>query len=59
MTQLGLPRQVKNPDEAVAVEPALGSVQSQLAGGIFTPGDNQATPTSSPSGLPCYAPNKA
>jgi D-amino-acid dehydrogenase len=39
MTRLGLPRQVKTPDEAVAIETALSSVGPQLAGGIFTPGD--------------------
>ncbi|MDR3435850.1 D-amino acid dehydrogenase [Telmatospirillum sp.] len=39
MTNLGLAREVKTADEALAIEPALAAVHSQLAGGIFTPGD--------------------
>ena len=39
MSRLGLPRMVKTPDEAVAVEPALAAVHRDLAGAILTPGD--------------------
>lgn len=39
MTQLGLTRQVKTVDEALALEPALDAVHGELVGGIFTPGD--------------------
>ncbi len=39
MGKFGLRRQVKTPDEAVAIEPALAAVHSQLAGAIFTPDD--------------------
>lgn len=39
MTKLGLPRDIKTVEEAVALEPALGSVADELAGAIFTPGD--------------------
>jgi D-amino-acid dehydrogenase len=39
MTGLGLAREVKTADEALDLEPALASVHPQLAGGIFTPGD--------------------
>jgi D-amino-acid dehydrogenase len=39
MARLGLPRVVKTADEAVAIEPALSAVRSQLAGAIYTPDD--------------------
>ncbi|HXP98276.1 MAG TPA: D-amino acid dehydrogenase [Telmatospirillum sp.] len=39
MTQLGLVRQVKTVDESLGLEPALDAVHRELAGGIFTPGD--------------------
>ncbi len=39
MSRLGLPREVKTPDEAVAVEPALAAAHKDLAGAILTPGD--------------------
>lgn len=39
MSRLGLERVVKTVDEALALEPALNDVRSELAGGIFTPGD--------------------
>ncbi|MDR3517436.1 MAG: D-amino acid dehydrogenase [Azospirillaceae bacterium] len=39
MTAFGLRRQVKTPDEAVTIEPALNDVRSTLAGAIFTPDD--------------------
>jgi D-amino-acid dehydrogenase len=39
MTRLGLTRQVTSADEALALEPALAAVHAELAGGIYTPGD--------------------
>lgn len=39
MKSYGLERLVKNPAECVAVEPALATVAPELAGGIYTPGD--------------------
>jgi D-amino-acid dehydrogenase len=39
MVQMGLVRQVKTPDEAVVIEPALAAVAPDLAGAIFTPDD--------------------
>ncbi|MGB8601988.1 MAG: D-amino acid dehydrogenase [Rhizomicrobium sp.] len=39
MASFGLDRQVKSVAEAVAIEPALTAVSSELAGAIFTPGD--------------------
>lgn len=39
MARWGLERQVKSTAECVATEPALATVSRQLAGGIFTPGD--------------------
>jgi len=39
MSQLGLERQIKTPAEAITLEPALQNVGDQLAGAIFTPGD--------------------
>ncbi|RAU21401.1 amino acid dehydrogenase [Paramagnetospirillum kuznetsovii] len=39
MRRHGLARQPKSAAESVAIEPALGAVAHQLAGGIFTPDD--------------------
>ena len=39
MNRLGLQRDTKTPQEAVAIEPALAAIQAELAGAIFTPGD--------------------
>jgi D-amino-acid dehydrogenase len=39
MSALGLDRQVKTAAEAVAIEPALAAVAPELAGTIYTPGD--------------------
>lgn len=39
MNALGLNRVVKSVDEAVAIEPALAAAAPELAGAIFTPGD--------------------
>lgn len=39
MTSFGLDRQVKNVADAVAIEPALTTVSPELAGAIYTPGD--------------------
>jgi D-amino-acid dehydrogenase len=39
MRQWGLERAVKTVAECVAIEPALAAASPQLAGGIFTPGD--------------------
>ena len=39
MSGMGLERLVRTPAEAVMIEPALEAVRPQLAGAIFTPGD--------------------
>ncbi|PKU25858.1 D-amino acid dehydrogenase [Telmatospirillum siberiense] len=39
MTGMGLERQVKSVEESLALEPALDAAHKELAGGIFTPGD--------------------
>jgi len=39
MRQLGCDRDVKTPDECVAIEPALAQCRDRLAGGIFTASD--------------------
>ncbi|HEY0338538.1 MAG TPA: D-amino acid dehydrogenase, partial [Burkholderiales bacterium] len=39
MGEFGCDRQIKTPDECVAIEPALGHVRSKLAGGTYTPSD--------------------
>jgi D-amino-acid dehydrogenase len=39
MAKFGLPRQAKTPADCVAIEPALGQVGDQLAGGLFSPDD--------------------
>lgn len=39
MNRLGLERQTKTPNEALEIEPALDGVRRDLAGAIFTPGD--------------------
>ncbi len=39
MNRLGLRRQTKSVDEALAIEPALADVAPELAGAIFTPDD--------------------
>lgn len=39
MTRMGLQRETKTVDETLALEPALDDVRKELAGGIFTPGD--------------------
>ena len=39
MQRLGLQRLIKTPAEALALEPALAHVHPQLAGAIYTPGD--------------------
>ena len=39
MSRHGLERLARSPAECVAIEPALAAVAPQLAGGIFTPGD--------------------
>jgi D-amino-acid dehydrogenase len=39
MRQYGCDREIRTPDECVAIEPALASAKHQLAGGIFTATD--------------------
>jgi D-amino-acid dehydrogenase len=39
MRDLGCDRQVKTPDECVAIEPALAHARERLAGGTYTPSD--------------------
>jgi len=39
MRALGCDRQVKTPDECIAIEPALAGVRDKLAGGTYTPSD--------------------
>ncbi len=39
MNRFGLQRQEKSPQDCIALEPALTEVETQLAGGIYTPGD--------------------
>lgn len=39
MNRFGLDRQVKSVQDCLTIEPALAPVRDQLAGGIFTPGD--------------------
>jgi len=39
MARYGLDRQPRTPADCVVIEPALSAVAPQLAGGIFTPGD--------------------
>lgn len=39
MRELGCDRQVKTPDECIAIEPALASMRHMLAGGTYTPSD--------------------
>lgn len=39
MRELGCDRQVKTPDECVAIEPALAHARDRLAGGTYTPSD--------------------
>ena len=39
MREYGCDRDVKTPDECVAIEPALAQCRDQLAGGIFTATD--------------------
>lgn len=39
MGRFGLDRQIKDRTQCVAIEPALAAVSPELAGGIYTPGD--------------------
>jgi D-amino-acid dehydrogenase len=39
MRELGCDRQVKTPDECIAIEPALAGMRHMLAGGTYTPSD--------------------
>jgi D-amino-acid dehydrogenase len=39
MSEFGCDRQIKTPDECVAIEPALAHVRQRLAGGTYTPSD--------------------
>lgn len=39
MNAIGLDREIKTPDECLALEPALATVRPQLVGGIYSPSD--------------------
>ena len=58
MSEWGLERLVKNPAECIAIEPALAPVQDQLAGGIFTPGDESGDAFKFTQGLAALAAEK-
>ncbi|HLO78461.1 MAG TPA: D-amino acid dehydrogenase [Magnetospirillum sp.] len=55
MSRWGLHRQIKGARECVAIEPALATVGHELAGGIYTPGDESGDAHKFTQGLAALA----